>query len=54
LVAAKAGFDLGFIPPNLYAMLVVVSLALTFVPVVELQRLKPRLFRLEDRAAASP
>ena len=52
LVAAKAGFDLGFIPPNLYAMLVVVSLVLNFVPIFELQRMKPRLMRDEARWTA--
>jgi Kef-type K+ transport system membrane component KefB len=47
LVAAKAAYDLGVIPANLYAILVVVSLARTLIPIFELQRVKPALLREE-------
>ena len=49
LVAAKVGYDLGVIPANLYAMLVVVSLVRTLIPIFELQRLRPGLLRWEER-----
>jgi Kef-type K+ transport system membrane component KefB len=43
LVAAKVGLDLGIIPANLYALLVVVSLTLTLIPAVHLQLMRRRL-----------
>ena len=49
LVAAKVAYDLGIFPGNLYAMLVVVSLVRTLIPIFELQRLRPALLRLEER-----
>jgi Kef-type K+ transport system membrane component KefB len=51
LVAAKVGYDLGVIPGNLYAILVVVSLLLTLIPVFGLQRLRRRL-RAADAGGA--
>jgi len=43
LVAAGVGYDLGVIPANLYAILVVVSLVLTLIPIFELQAVKRKL-----------
>ncbi len=49
LVAAKVAYDLGVIPANLYAILVVVSLVRTLIPIFELQHLRRRLLAEEDR-----
>jgi Kef-type K+ transport system membrane component KefB len=47
LVAAQVAFDLGVIPGNLYAMLVIVSLIRTLLPIFELQRLRKPLLAEE-------
>jgi Kef-type K+ transport system membrane component KefB len=52
LVAAKVAYDLGVIPGNLYAMLVVVSLVRTLLPIFELQRLRKSLLKEEEARAA--
>lgn len=54
LVAAKVAYDLGIVPANLYAILVVVSIICTTIPILTLQYLRGRIVAADRRHASAP
>jgi Kef-type K+ transport system membrane component KefB len=54
LVVASVACDLGVFPPNMFAVLMVVAIVLTIVPIVGLQMLRPKLQAEEDGSRPAP